>query len=401
MIIKPKECDGCEYKNIGQSFAKPEGPSPYTIGICGEAPGQEEAAEGRPFVGASGWHMRSFIARAGLAEAECACVSAQGVVLGAEHEKHCRLCLGLSRLSNQRVAIFNTINCRPPGNDYTRVGREVVAACRERHWPQPAKEAVTLLVGRNAVAAFYPDLDYPGALERWRGSLLPHPQGMGWCIPTYHPAFALRGKRYILPIIASDTAALVGANVAARELVPKIVNTLTLEKGATIAIDIETDRKTEAITLIGISGDGRSVLQLGLEDFKAWYHANQAGIQILLAHNARFDVTRLEKAGVGIVRETVVDTMLAFKIYQSDSQKVGLDTACSITLPDQQLYWKSLVGSDKDRVRDKSFVRQVWQQVYAELAYYSEDAWFRFYNALDTMMTWRLGVRLKRVLEAG
>lgn len=49
----------------------PSGPCPAEIMIVGEAPGENEEREGRPFVGASGWELDQMLSQAGIASAKC------------------------------------------------------------------------------------------------------------------------------------------------------------------------------------------------------------------------------------------------------------------------------------------------------------------------------------------
>lgn len=67
-----KEIEACEVCKIGKSGkAVPgEGNSDADIVFIGEAPGRQEAATGRPFIGRSGQLLRSLIREAGLKEEE-------------------------------------------------------------------------------------------------------------------------------------------------------------------------------------------------------------------------------------------------------------------------------------------------------------------------------------------
>lgn len=48
-----------------------EGPPYASVMIVGEAPGEEEARQGRPFVGPSGYELDRMLGEAGIARAEC------------------------------------------------------------------------------------------------------------------------------------------------------------------------------------------------------------------------------------------------------------------------------------------------------------------------------------------
>ena len=84
---KPDGCKSCLYRGIGQGFCPDDVPAEPIVGILLEAPGGDEALEQRPMVGRAGqfWERRI-----------------------------------INRLGYKRedVAIFNTIRCRPPNNEY-------------------------------------------------------------------------------------------------------------------------------------------------------------------------------------------------------------------------------------------------------------------------------------------
>lgn len=52
-------------------YVKPEGPRNAAIMIVGEAPGDTETKEGRPFCGASGYELTNILRDAGIARSEC------------------------------------------------------------------------------------------------------------------------------------------------------------------------------------------------------------------------------------------------------------------------------------------------------------------------------------------
>ena len=64
---------------------RPSGPCPATIMLVGEAPGEQEVAQGAPFVGASGQELSRMLQEAGIMRSAC--------------------------------FITNVVRIRPPGND--------------------------------------------------------------------------------------------------------------------------------------------------------------------------------------------------------------------------------------------------------------------------------------------
>ena len=134
-----------------------EGSPTAAVVVVGEAPGANEDAQGRPFVGRAGKLLDELLAEAGLAREE--------------------------------VFITNVLKARPPGNrDPTRA--EVA------HW-MPVLEAQLALVaprlivplGRHALAHFAPGAkigEVHGRAVTGRGREL---------FPLYHPAAALRSTK--------------------------------------------------------------------------------------------------------------------------------------------------------------------------------------------------------------
>lgn len=122
--------------------------------LVGEAPGAQEDATGRPFVGRSGRLLDELLAEAGSSRAE--------------------------------VAVLNTLKCRPPGNR-TPTAAET-RTCRgwaERQLALAAPRVVVAL-GLSAARWFLG----PTSLGAVRGRL--HPVAGLQVLPTYHPSAALR-----------------------------------------------------------------------------------------------------------------------------------------------------------------------------------------------------------------
>ncbi len=62
-----ENCDECKKDSIGKAVPG-EGNPDARVMFVGEAPGKQEAASGRPFIGRSGQLLRSFIRNSGLTE---------------------------------------------------------------------------------------------------------------------------------------------------------------------------------------------------------------------------------------------------------------------------------------------------------------------------------------------
>ena len=122
--------------------------------LLGEAPGAQEDATGRPFVGASGQLLDQLLAEAGGARAE--------------------------------VGVLNTLKCRPPGNrPPTRTEARTCRGWTERQL-ELAAPTVVVALGLSATRWFLG----PTALGPVRGRL--HDVGGIRVLPTYHPSAAIR-----------------------------------------------------------------------------------------------------------------------------------------------------------------------------------------------------------------
>ncbi len=128
--------------------------------VIGEAPGEEEDAQGEPFVGQSGQLLDNMLKAVGLSR------KAQG---------------------DAGVYIANAIKCRPPGNH--NPSAQELATCAPYLARQVAlvQPKIILLMGRFAVQSV---LQKTEPLGKLRGQVHTH-QGVP-VVVTYHPAYLLR-----------------------------------------------------------------------------------------------------------------------------------------------------------------------------------------------------------------
>ncbi len=122
----------------------------------GEAPGAEEDASGRPFVGKAGQLLTRMIAAIGLARED--------------------------------VYIANVLKCRPPGNRPPKP--DEVAACRPYLVEQVRllDPELVIVLGSHAARAL---LLTERGITSIRGQILVSPEGRR-VLPTFHPAYLLR-----------------------------------------------------------------------------------------------------------------------------------------------------------------------------------------------------------------
>ncbi|HSV66987.1 MAG TPA: uracil-DNA glycosylase [Mycobacteriales bacterium] len=131
------------------------GPARARLALVGEAPGAEEDAAGRPFVGRAGRLLDGLLAAAGLDRAE--------------------------------AAVLNVLRCRPPGNRPPRPEE----ATRCRGWLDRSLELVqpelVVTLGLTAAVLF---LGRRVTLAAVRGAV--HEVDGQRILPTYHPSAAIR-----------------------------------------------------------------------------------------------------------------------------------------------------------------------------------------------------------------
>jgi DNA polymerase len=130
------------------------GPVEARIMAVGEAPGEKEDQQGRPFVGAAGRLLTELVESIGL--------------------------------SRRDLYITNTVKCRPPGNRDPEA--DEVVACSRFLDEQIAllRPDVILILGRHALNRLLPE---SGGISRLHGQRLVRDERV--YVPLYHPAAAL------------------------------------------------------------------------------------------------------------------------------------------------------------------------------------------------------------------
>jgi uracil-DNA glycosylase len=154
--------------------------------IVGEAPGEQEDAQGEPFVGQAGKLLDNMLAAIGLTRAQVNGAGPGSLIPAGDG----RLRPGLGHAQaqpEQQVFIANTLKCRPPRNRNPQP--DELAACRPYLLRQVAlvQPRIIVAMGRFAVNAM---LGSDEAIGRLRGRV--HRFGSVPMIVTYHPAYLLR-----------------------------------------------------------------------------------------------------------------------------------------------------------------------------------------------------------------
>ncbi len=163
-----KGCTRCPLAHTRTQVVFGVGHPTADLMFVGEAPGQQEDRQGEPFVGRSGQLLDRMVFEE----------------------------MGLTR---DRFYIANTVKCRPPGN---RDPQPVeIAACNP--WLEAQLDLidpkVVVTLGNFAAKLL---LNTTEGVTRLRGRAYPYRRGM--LVPTYHPAFVLRGSGELAAQMRAD-----------------------------------------------------------------------------------------------------------------------------------------------------------------------------------------------------
>jgi len=161
-----RQCKLCGLHKERTNAVPGEGPADALVMFIGEAPGREEDAQGRPFVGPAGRYLNGLLDRAGL--------------------------------EREQVFITNIVKCRPPANREPTASE--VEACRPYLDGQIACicPKVICLLGRPATTSL---LDPSATMSEVHGQTFER-DGIIY-IPLYHPAAALHNQR-LAPVLIED-----------------------------------------------------------------------------------------------------------------------------------------------------------------------------------------------------
>lgn len=173
---KPKECDGCSLASRGHGFVPPDGPENAAILWMGEAPGYDEAAVGRPFIGAAGSMFERILRR--------------------------------NRLQRTQFRIGNVLQCVPPGMllEGQSYQHTAIQHCdvHRRQWLD-GRHPVVMAAGGTALKTL---LGLHGRsrirVEEFHGTVHDDPEGRFKIIPTFHPSYLQRGAHNLIGTVSYD-----------------------------------------------------------------------------------------------------------------------------------------------------------------------------------------------------
>lgn len=165
--LRIKNCKKCELHKTRTNFVFGEGNPEAKLMFVGEAPGEEEDKQGRPFVGPAGQLLTKLI----------------------------ESIIGLKR---EEVYIANVLKCRPPNNRNPQ--QEEILACQEHLFQQIEiiKPTIICTLGTYATSLLLGNEKFQ--ISKIRGKLLTGRKGYK-IFPTYHPSYLLRNpsqKRFAI-----------------------------------------------------------------------------------------------------------------------------------------------------------------------------------------------------------
>lgn len=309
----------------------PEGPRDRPLlAIVGEAPGQHEEIQGRPFVGPSGHLLDQLLSAARITRGEC--------------------------------YITNVSKVRPPSNNFNwmyyeegnpKFPKQILHDARRETLDElrAVRPKVVIAMGAEALKVFQPY----GSISAYRGTMV-EAHGLR-IVPTLHPSYLLRGNALEQPVVVAD---LKKAKRQAEfpykppvhfNINPTFEEVVAFLKScpARVALDIETIENR--IRCIGFAWSKYEAICINLMKgyTHAWSEEQEREIMTLLdkflrnphieklIQNITYEWTVMAREyGLQIVN-CVMDTMLAHHVLYPELLK-GLDFQCSI-YTDHPMYW--------------------------------------------------------------
>lgn len=287
--------------NHYDKYISDEGPENAPILFIGEAPGESEHEQGRPFIGMSGDILMSVLGRNGL--------------------------------SREEVRLSNLSHYRPYNNKFENLLHTDALQQGVRELYQYIKDHRPVVI---VPLGSWPLSFLTGkkGIKKWRGSILPyiHDETIK-VIPTFHPAAVLR-DRGLYPTFDTDIrriredSSTRAFNLPVRKFIldPRGMEleeaTRTLCEAEYLATDIETVKRSTHILCVGFSPDPYHSVCIVPK-----HHEGRRAIERILEtpnkkiyQNGTFDTTQLRINGYQLARDPL-------------SEKL-----------DRDYYWDTLIG---------------------------------------------------------
>lgn len=384
MIPKPIECAACPLTHVtGNAFVPPQS-GDLDILLVGEAPGELEAYEGKPFVGGSGQFLTNLLKAA--------------------------------KIDRSRVNVSNTICCRPPDNVYptdfkwhhtSRADAHAGVSYCQRTYLTPLLESRRweriYAVGDKALEA----LTTRRGILVWRGSPLPlrGDQSRAQVLPTLHPAYLVRDYKYTSAVIGDFKKSLTPPPEH-YELFSTPAD-LANFRSQRFAFDFEWDYNGN-ITICGLS-DCLYSASVGswTGDMLVEYRRIFEEATDLIGHNIiGADLTHIAKLSWQLSPKVKLhDTMLKQHLCQPD-YKHDLGFVASVFT--NKVFWKGRGKEEEDaegNIISAKAQWKTWNQADAiprSLGGYggcsSADESYRLYNARDTDASYQINESLDGLL---
>jgi DNA polymerase len=301
----------------GSGFAQAIGNTSSALCFVGEALGKNEAYMGTPFVGDAGVYLNRAFRRLGLVREQ------------------------------QRIG--NVISCRPPNDWLVNSPWESmsIAHCFA-HRRQLDGHKVYVTLGVTATRVILKELlniDYSGKMDHWHGYVLGNEE-QGYVVPTYHPAYLLRGNQNLFGTVLHDiTRAMEVASYGYQEdqiqtiedpspaAFADYIQHVPDDPNSWMAVDLETVKKQHSDEDELLPSETDSPIRISFS-----FHPDQ-GVSVpwepryypmirealsmgcaKLFHNERYDVPILNYE-LFPIRGTILDSMWAWHFLQSDVPK--------------------------------------------------------------------------------
>ena len=316
-LISIDYCERCPLgtdANPDRGLAVPgRGPTDAELYILGEAPGRNEASEGRPFVGEAGRQLENAL-------------TAVGIPL-------------------DKVYFDNVVRHRPPTNRKPQVKEKTACSAWTELTLSLLKPRLILALGDSALSVVLPKVSLSearGKVHEYRGIPL---------IVGYHPAAGLYDvtKKPLFKADLHFAAEYLGYSLPTKEQVDYYVNPAQLPHAKVVAIDVEWDKEDGSIVGVGYSWAEAKAAYLTVQDS---YHELQRAVDAtstVVMHNSKGDVPALARVGIIVSWEKVEDTML--KAYVLRMPRVGLKELVAQHFGHEMTHLDELIGRGKSERR--------------------------------------------------
>lgn len=327
--MKDKQCLKCPLRD--RNFVAPEGPISARVVIIGEAPGQNEDIEGKPFVGGAGNVLNMILSRVGI--------------------------------KREEIYITNVLKCRPPKNNIkSREASLALNYCKDKllnELRQLKHVKVIVPMGNTALSA----LGYNWKIGNVRGHIF-NSDTFGKIIPTYHPAYIMRQWQELYTVVKDWTKIKnhvmglttypgkpydnINPDIIDVEMFASNVEARTRSLGPSeyldVALDLETyyiqgSATTTAIKLVGLAVvDTRAiVIPIIKQNGDFYWETKEEELRAYMAigkvlenskvrlviHNALFDVLVLMNHGF-TVNASIYDTEIAqYLLYHPSAHSLN------------------------------------------------------------------------------